>query len=329
MDTITNSTAFQGVLSSWSTQIDQYNAIFTTSIVSSSATKLAATDAWGNPKVPFLEDFTTPADAGWFTLPDDVKSSDNSYSSLFGLPITGLPSSGGTQFVSKSAYFNLDCTPLVLKSEEELKNISGWVEPTTETASNNSSEPSMGTTTLWNSDGQLQSSLFIHFYYPNGTQPGSFLLSFLSVQNTTTTPGEEGITTSHFYYSSTTCTYDQTIAESHIVCEGIHCYVDKMRPATTDSSNGSPLLIFDNSLAGSNFLSNFGKASGTPDFRAPTIIEKYLYDPHSALYGKYGTQTDPLASVPIKVFTRRLEALFNTFWQTSNTLLVCFLSLAR
>ncbi|EOO03487.1 hypothetical protein UCRPA7_951 [Phaeoacremonium minimum UCRPA7] len=70
-------------------------------------TKLSPRDAWGNPKIPRLELFDqSTADAdGWVDV-TDVKTVET-YSSLMGMPIIGVPKNGTAEFSIESSYIAL------------------------------------------------------------------------------------------------------------------------------------------------------------------------------------------------------------------------------
>lgn len=70
-------------------------------------TKLGPRDAWGNPKIPRLDLFDqSNADSdGWIDV-TDIKSVET-YSSLMGMPIIGVPKNGTAEFTIESSYVAL------------------------------------------------------------------------------------------------------------------------------------------------------------------------------------------------------------------------------
>ena len=79
-------------------------------------TKLSPQDAWGNPKIPRLDLFDQSlADAdGWIDV-SNIKSIDT-YSSLMGLPIIGVPKNGTAEFTVESSYIALGSPSVQYKS---------------------------------------------------------------------------------------------------------------------------------------------------------------------------------------------------------------------
>lgn len=82
-------------------------------LVSPFDTKLAATDLWGNVRIPRLEALGgDPDPQGWLTMPGSLDYLD--YSSLIGIPIGQrlLPAADSTYVTTlQSWYWNLDCDP--------------------------------------------------------------------------------------------------------------------------------------------------------------------------------------------------------------------------
>ncbi|OQE10439.1 hypothetical protein PENVUL_c004G09470 [Penicillium vulpinum] len=77
-------------------------------IASLSAASLLATrnqDLWGNIRFPVIENLEKN-NTGWMDIP---RNDNMTYSSLVGVPVIGLPSSGNTSFTLPGAYLSISC----------------------------------------------------------------------------------------------------------------------------------------------------------------------------------------------------------------------------
>jgi hypothetical protein len=84
--------------------------LFEASLTAPTSIKQGTMDLWGNPKIPFysslLSSNATPDDSGWIQISDI--SSSPVYSSLFGLPLSGI-GLGNTTIAVETAYLSLTC----------------------------------------------------------------------------------------------------------------------------------------------------------------------------------------------------------------------------
>lgn len=84
------------------------DSLFVSSLLSDEKVKNSAVDSWGNVKIPMLETLKTLSDAeGWHSL---AGSGATTYSSLIGVPIAGMPTSGNTSSFIQTSYWTLDCS---------------------------------------------------------------------------------------------------------------------------------------------------------------------------------------------------------------------------
>jgi hypothetical protein len=83
------------------------NALFIASLLSGADAKNSSADSWGNVKIPMIDSLTsTPDESGWYSLLGDASLT---YSSLVGVPISGLPLAGNTTSEIQTSYWALDC----------------------------------------------------------------------------------------------------------------------------------------------------------------------------------------------------------------------------
>lgn len=99
----------EGVNSASANLLNPINALFTAVIISSANTKSLPQDQYGNIKIPIYESLPlSPSanDSDWRSIPDD---GDFEWSSLTGLPIHNLPSTGTSYFTVNTGYMMTTC----------------------------------------------------------------------------------------------------------------------------------------------------------------------------------------------------------------------------
>jgi hypothetical protein len=85
-------------------------ALYTAALLAPLATKVGPRDPWGNVKFPNLEAVSSrPDESGWMTVSSNI-SAPESYSSLVGLPIVGLPSAASSNFSLQYTYLTVNCS---------------------------------------------------------------------------------------------------------------------------------------------------------------------------------------------------------------------------
>jgi hypothetical protein len=85
-------------------------ALYGAALLATIKTKVGPQDSWGNVKIPNLEaiDTSTPDPQGWFNVPSNI-SEPETWSSLVGLPVVGLPSEGTSEFKIEYTYLSVGC----------------------------------------------------------------------------------------------------------------------------------------------------------------------------------------------------------------------------
>ena len=86
-----------------------FAGIFTACLLAPAAVKAGPTDLWGNLKIPYFSGLNnvTEDSNGWKQIPQTNYTP--SYSSIFGIPMTGVPSRN-TTFSVQSTYVDLTCS---------------------------------------------------------------------------------------------------------------------------------------------------------------------------------------------------------------------------
>jgi hypothetical protein len=100
------------------------DAVYISALTASKDLKLAATDNWGNIKVPRLEGLGTAGGDtnGWLPVPQ--MTVPEQYSSYLGIPVVGLPSDRVAEFTMEISYMSLTCS----RWEDYTWGSKGWVK---------------------------------------------------------------------------------------------------------------------------------------------------------------------------------------------------------
>lgn len=85
-------------------------ALYSAALMAPEASKLSHQDPWGNVKIPAFDrlNFTSNATDQWQEVPSAFPSPE-SYSSLVGLPVVGLPHNASSSFTMESNYLVVNC----------------------------------------------------------------------------------------------------------------------------------------------------------------------------------------------------------------------------
>ncbi|KAF2632538.1 hypothetical protein BU25DRAFT_382057 [Macroventuria anomochaeta] len=322
------------------------NALYTAALLAPLSTKTGARDSWGNVKIPNLENLNVNiSDAqGWIEVPS--AQVPETYSSLVGLPIVGLPLSGKSNFTIESTYLTVECAPFsqapypgvgdstnngktTFTRLDELLPYPGqvWLNK----SRNNPFEPAKGRRASFFLDTNLGSPWapedpdfdllvgrldgFVGHY--NDTRLSDTEsktkreIVFTSMYATSVDSGEYGLNIAR-------CTLAQNHVESMIVCTGDQCAAQKIRTSTTDT-RPSALTSFEHGLIMQNFAQQFPIAVQFNTGSSPT--ERFLSNTSAFPFiQQAGHLTEDVAYSNLSlltsaVFSRRLSLLFNTYYQ--------------
>ena len=93
-----------------------FTILLGSAILTPSSVKEGSMDAWGNPKIPYFSRLSsaTADENGWV----QISSTDSAtvYSSLFGIPLSGI-GFGNTTMTVESSYISLDCNNLTISKQ--------------------------------------------------------------------------------------------------------------------------------------------------------------------------------------------------------------------
>lgn len=217
-------------------------------------TKSSPRDLWGNPKIPRLHtlNHSTADENGWIQV--SQTPTVESFSSLFGLPLLGIPDHGTVEFGVESAYVEFGTAHV------------GQMNVNSSTTSSIEATCTCPDISNLDNDTMMRANRLLG---PPWTQLDSTRLS----QESLTRSGlvrfnqpRRGITVS----SEVT----QVLTETHIVCEDGLCRATETRPSITDHRPGN-ITVFD--LWGELALDMLKEANGKR-VGSPTLLELFLND---------------------------------------------------
>lgn len=254
------------------------NSLFGATLLSPEKIQQAPMDTWGNVKIPAFTSLTKAKD-GWLLAPESPAFP--TYTSLLGVPISGLSDDGGnSSFTIETMYYDFDC-PTVQNSTLDAIN-----------------------KTVRAQGGVLLGGPALTLYMariPSGD---------LTTQIAYVTRNFQAATSEDYIeYDYTICTFAQVMMDSNVLCSGKQCRVDKMRPSST-------LPVVDVARMESdwfNAISNMVTAGAAAHDAVFSPLQFFLNDTNSAGVSAFDT-TLAILDIPTKVFNARLGMLLNTYW---------------
>lgn len=271
-------------------------ALFGSSVLATNRSRVAPMDTWGNIKIPRLDALKAADKTGFSTyLPPNGNYSP--WSSLIGVPV-GIPSNrtAGTvhfkddvnsTFTLKSGYFAFaECLPMRKRTIDDMTAEINAIPTVLLPYGLNY------TVKLVNSS---HSSLLMAVLPPSAENSTNGIVYFgESLQD------DVGGAT-HVQY--TTCSFNQSFAESQVLCAGNNCAVTKMRGIS--APRGNSVEAYDYGIWVKNFVAGL----------TSSLVELYLGDPEKAGTSDFqGNGYTELSSVPTSEFSARLALLLNTYW---------------
>lgn len=263
-----------------STLWGSYVPLFSLSLLTKN-TQNQPLDAFGNVKVPALDTSRMSLDDLDWQVVD--YSQQIQYSSLLGIPITGIPAKDNATFDIASRYWDVACTQnSLLKNKTELTgewspNISEW----------------KGTASYFqfsNEVRSLQGKIPLRFMTGN---PNGWLASFAN------------------------CTLEYILVDSSISCTSGTCRVTAMR-----AGNQSAGIPYDSVVPLINILYWLPQtfiygSQGSLSMVSP--LELWLIDPTSSLNQQPLDDSifRNISELPTDVLASRLRVVINSFWQSS------------
>jgi hypothetical protein len=323
-------------------KFDDAGALYTAALLAPIETKLGPRDSWGNVKIPSLEflNGTVPDSEGWVSVPHIPHP--ESYSSLVGLPVVGLPSVGKSNFTMESSYLSVDCGSFTQVPIPVEKNGSTYFDQLDElfpgiiwknkTENNDPFKPSRGRKATFFMDTNMIGS-WGWPTNPEETRMSGRLDGFVGYYNQTrlsdnemkikrqlsfTSKWAKHPTTPEFGLNTARCELAQNHVEALIECSGEQCIARKIRRSLTDT-RPSALTALEHSTILRGFIQELPVAVASQFGSSPT--ERFLGNTSAFPFVQRAGQLDydvaytNLSVVTPEVFSQRLSLVLNTYYQ--------------
>ncbi|KAF2681315.1 hypothetical protein K458DRAFT_310114 [Lentithecium fluviatile CBS 122367] len=327
-------------------QFADAGALYTAALLTPQSTKIGPRDSWGNVKIPRLEalNMTLGDNNGWVTVPGI--SEPETYSSLVGLPIVGLPADGKSNFTLESTYLSVECgnftqLPYPGMNGTTANGNTNWTK-LDEIAPgqiwvNKSIDDPFGVV-------GRKASFFLdtdrNFAWALALDPESEALlgrldGFVGHINQSRLTDLEVKKSRNLMYVSqyalspdanrfglnmATCSLSQNHVEVMVYCDRDQCSAAKIRNSLVDT-RPSTLTGFEHGGIAENFIREFPRAVTFATGSSPT--EHFLSSSSSFPFIQQVGQPAQdvmftnVSVVPPDVFSRRLSLLLNTYYQVS------------
>lgn len=274
-------------------------SIFTSSLTSTKDIQRSSMDNWGNLKIPMLERLTSGQNSeGWYDL---AKSTNITYTSLIGVPVSTLSADKNTSFNMESWYWTLDC-PNIFHPTGKTSN-GTKIDFRLPGENSTSSKSSDGWTIASDYSWAMTSPLEMHTneYDRNITQRPIYYRGFDDDTGRTS-----NVTRADCYFST-------TYVEIAASCLGRNCSVTRMRPSQIphpvpefalglDPANGASLQFFHGLVSGG-------------DFQRPSPMQRFFIKPYAPFTSTNGT-LDLYKLNPLD-FAVSFAQLLNSWYQAS------------
>lgn len=275
------------------------NAAFVGALVSPAISKSNPQDAYGNLKIPFLEDVAAHSDAdsnGWYPIRD----TDIEYSSMIGLPTKGLGADGTFFFLLESSYLFPVCE---LSTESIMPNA-----PTGH--SSGSASAAWDTLRSENCNNDLGMVLQLRNVsdWNSMTSPGPRKVVFGSLGD-----ADDGTIA-----TIATCNFSTTHVETQYTCEGKSCAPTAMRKSRITHNYAAASRQLE-ALTGLGtvseiFCSMLINATGNNHHGVSSPLEQYIVNPDVPIRDERSDRRFVVADVGEALFALRFARLLNTYW---------------
>ncbi|KAF2119160.1 hypothetical protein BDV96DRAFT_643306 [Lophiotrema nucula] len=281
------------------------NSLFVAALASTQDIQQSGMDSWGNLKIPMLERLSVVQDeADWRSIDG---STNVTYSSLMGIPISAISPTFNTSFNMESWYWNLECPALY---RPDLTTDAGWSE--FDIPGENGSASFVDSLPGWMATVSLSWAMStpkpdneIHEYNKNITRRPVYYRSF----------DDESGKTSHSV-TRANCTVGTTYVEVAATCFAKNCSVIKIRPSTKSHPSLDFALGMDPNYFW--FLDDFHSAINPNSQQVPTPLQRFMVRPYAPFTSK-GKDLE-LYKLSNTSFSTSLAQLLNTFWQSGTSM---------
>lgn len=318
-------------------------ALYTAALLAPLETKTGPLDPWGNVKIPRLEYINNTAtdNEGWRGVPPNMDP--ESYSSLVGLPIVGLPGSAKSNFTIESTYLIVDCGSFEQKpypgingtniSKTDFAKLEEFVpgQIWRNKTNNNPFAPSKGRTASffidtnlgspWAPEDPMYETLlgrldgFVgHYNESRLNNMGADIrrqIIYTSIYATSMESSRYGLNIAH-------CSLAQKHVEVQVECIGSKCSAQGIRNSRTDTRPPA-LTAFEHGLLMQSFAEEFPVAvpfsfgsSPTEHFLANTSAFPFV---QQAGHLTQDVAYTNLSLIKPEEFSKRLSLVLNTYYQ--------------
>jgi hypothetical protein len=332
------------------TKFAEAGALYNAALLAPQVTKLGRQDSWGNVKIPRYESLNESSmdTDGWLAAPSSIKVPET-YASLVGLPIAGLPNNADSNFTVEYNYVYVTCSS---SEQQPYPGLQGTGDPT---ATNYTKLDQLLPGQIWYNKSELSLQPFdpldgrasfmldttrdLARPEPNKKQKDSDVylsrldgfighqnqsrplnqtelqrprdLLFASVYGISRDGTEQGLNIAR-------CSLFQQHVEASVRCVGIQCSTTRLRKSRTDKRPNT-LTAFEYLLVLDSFAREFPTAikfnegsSPTELFMANTSTFPFLQRAGRLFPNEVYTD---LSKVPLDIFAQRLSLVLNTYYQ--------------
>lgn len=270
--------------------------LYTTALITAGSYLNSSLDTAGYVRIPRLASLPTYVPGGrdfaWHAVSDPAKVE---YSSLFGIPVAGVPEKGNTTFTIASHYWSIECEKMTARA--------GKTHPI------------------------LDSDTTFQMRYTNGS-----MFEFASIWYPSTRKNDADVDLDQkMRISETLCLKKPVAVESKVACEAHNCMVQEMRMLNrTDILQAGPSftggLLAEDAAFQEISRGITSATTGNRNDASSDIVEHWLLDPTLGFY-EMDVNLDSLGSAPLlwvdlsklpaAVFNQRLEMAINTYWDVT------------
>ncbi|ORY17981.1 hypothetical protein BCR34DRAFT_554605 [Clohesyomyces aquaticus] len=268
---------------SYSTQL-----FFGAALSSSLESKISPMDLWGNIKIPMIERLTNSAfyDDGWREVP----RKNTTYSSLIGIPWSGVSSETNTTFNMEHSYWTLDCPTLelgygLIGENGTSKFANGYV---------GSRSTSWGITMDTDVHGQKN--------YETDSNSTSIRISYSGTDG--------GPMDSMPHYTNATCFMKTSYVEVEVFCQRQNCSAIRIRPSI--KPHQAPEIAMGMYPWAGIFVEGF-HSSFAANMQSPCGFQRYFRHPGSPFTNTWGEDL-ALHNLTNTQFATSFSQLLNSFW---------------
>jgi hypothetical protein len=296
------------------------NALFASSLMAPASIRNSSMDLWANTKIPDISRLSnnrtlSENSTGWTNVP---QTGDIPWSSVLGIPFSGIPKQGNTTFLIETSYIALDCY-------DNITNTNGFYNYTSLTATlvqkaengtlqNGTFYATIGpsdfnaTNTEFGDNFERTFSLALDGFYEGGTygQVTEY------INDTSTYEPRTLLYQTRWGGVSAWCPITTCYVESAVECVGTDCSVVAIRPSQLHHPNKN--------LTNLGFISAFDEfcyylmmasASELHDATS-TALELFIGDPDLA--PQAGLIYPNISGISANDLGSRLQQVINTYW---------------